>query len=132
MALTVVQPSGINTSATFTFANVNVSSNLSATGNAYFGNLNGGNLNLTGNIFINGVPSINQWKNFGSNIYFNDGNVGIDVSSEIVILFTSFSGIKYNVYVNAENVFDEKEINPESLTELVMLLTKSSLQSGHL
>lgn len=44
MALTVVQPSGINTSATFTFANVNVSSNLSVTGNAYFGNLNGGNL----------------------------------------------------------------------------------------
>ena len=80
---------GIGTSTPNTTLDVNGNidaSNLNITGN---GNLNGGNLNLTGNIFINGVPSINQWKNFGSNIYFNDGNVGIGIVNPLKLLHLS-------------------------------------------
>ena len=61
MALTKIEPSGVNTSATFTFNASNITTDLTVSGNANVGNLaSAGNISITGKLTSGAVSYANS------------------------------------------------------------------------
>jgi cytoskeletal protein CcmA (bactofilin family) len=89
------------------------------------GNIQGGNVNVTGNFYINGALLENKWLSNGTSVYYLGGNIGIGTNNPTQLLQVVGNS-------NIASTIEIKQLNPFSLSQFKLgyddAFSSSSLQ----